>query len=94
MKFHKAPKVDPEYFSVISLFANSRIKPIFKLISPDYYFAGMEEYYIFLRNFLRNNLITGGHLSQKQFSQATFFFILFSKIEISNIAALLTHSFP
>lgn len=34
MKFHKAPKVDPEYFSVISLFANSRIKPIFKLISP------------------------------------------------------------
>lgn len=47
MKFHKAPKVDPEYFSVISLFANSRIKPIFKLISPDYYFAGMTEYCIF-----------------------------------------------
>lgn len=47
MKFHKAPKVDPEYFSVISLFANSRIKPIFKLISPDYYFSGMTEYCIF-----------------------------------------------
>lgn len=34
MKFHKTPRVDPEYFSVISLFANSRIKFRFKLVSP------------------------------------------------------------
>jgi len=34
MKFHKTPRVDPEYFSVISLFANSRIKLRFKLVSP------------------------------------------------------------
>ena len=52
MKFHKTPKVDPEYFSVTSLFANSRIKLRFKLMSPIYCFAKMEKHYTFIRKII------------------------------------------